>query len=686
MSIMWHHHCSSIYVIIILFLVLWSRPIVRADTELCLFHPYVTSIAVSLNQTVNSNKQNQTEMNIRLRLNYYGDVDIKNAVRTNTTLNLGGRVESFNGRSDIWFAADSNPLYRVERPIINDKKEYYNFSKADYLTTLDAHYKDLKLSTASKPASEVIKPCSRAFIYDTDYFVPSGRDTLVHVIYHKHERCYAKKTKTDLTNVARNSYNDYKPDKNKKYRFSNVIAATYYSPYVFEVLSSGLFAIHEYDETSKPKDDNPLGGYPLEKSVYILGSMPSSLQKSYQKHYIANSEFCQKEADKIPKFSKQFIDLELDGPPPRTLTKFNDKTYAVVPSNQALQDQHKYVLWEYDGSHKRYSRKKHRRVDIMVSGICTIEAWALLQIDETHSRSQMFIYCEDSFLTMYYSHKSIQLIDFDKELTATSNHSSYVSPDDITYWTTCKKIVSLYGFLYTMHEYDDDIIKTPSKWFKLDEKQFDFPIEAMHSEGDQFWFLMKQNTILMMQADSSDCKSNQLNLKKISYTKLANIFNPTTKLFLDEKRYFNGTGWDPEWPPSEEDSDGISLWLYVAVGVGLAAIAVIIVCYHNLSSGSGGDKPRTAKQKSKSPYHASTPVKTVRSKNITDIGPLFSDHQSKVKTIPSSNESKKSPDVKKSKKSLSPKSPGKSAPAKSPGKKSKPKGPKSAKSVKSLKK
>ena len=67
-----------------------------------------------------------------------------------------------------------------------------------------------------------------------------------------------------------------------------------------------------------------------------------------------------------------------------------------------------------------------------------------------------------------------------------------------------------------MHDYEQNFRSDASKWHLLDFSVFPQPPEAVHAEGDEFWFFSSLWNVDVMIADSSNC--NRLNLKRKNET------------------------------------------------------------------------------------------------------------------------------------------------------------------------
>lgn len=229
-----------------------------------------------------------------------------------------------------------------------------------------------------------------------------------------------------------------------------------------------------------------------------------------------------------------------------------------------------------------------------------------------------------------------------------ANHTSQdltLIPDDITHWPMCDKIVSLYGYVYTIHNMNENILEDRSFTHALSLKPV-FPIVAIHAEADDcFWFLSLQNQVIRAYA-SSALSCNELILGQPLETSLPQAFGmdvyvPNDKMFYDmaKREWYNlatkGTLKPPRpipmpapipvpgpvptpfpTPPPYPSTpaprpvpakSNFMTWIYVLCGIVLGVVVIIIIVMQILNS-TTQSRPNVVYSRSKDMNQVSAPV------------------------------------------------------------------------------
>lgn len=191
-------------------------------------------------------------------------------------------------------------------------------------------------------------------------------------------------------------------------------------------------------------------------------------------------------------------------------------------------------------------------------------------------------------------------------------------PNDITHWQKCRKIVSLYGYLYTLHDLEDDILSLRKVAQSLPSIT-DYPIVAMHADADsKFWFLSMNTELVQVYFDTNNCGTLQKDVNILPEFKtlaraLTNVEDEWDTLyykFSENIWYYirNDPKQPPPLPPPPDqpnqprppvpEKSNFMTWIYVLCGVVIGVIFIIIIVVQLLNS-SAPSRPNIVYSRSK---------------------------------------------------------------------------------------
>lgn len=232
---------------------------------------------------------------------------------------------------------------------------------------------------------------------------------------------------------------------------------------------------------------------------------------------------------------------------------------------------------------------------------------------------------------------------------------NYVLPKDITHWKRCKKIAAFYGYVYTLHNVDEDIFEKQTEALVLPDLT-DYPLVAVHAIEDQFWFL-SLNTELVLLYMNSPCHSLSYDRKRIiDSTSLANALSGSVHYMRDVSFYsikekgfritLNSRAPKSEYvtpspplitfstPPAVPEKSNFMTWIYVLCGVVLGVIIIIIIVVQILNS-SVPSRPNVVYSRSKDANHGPQSHASDRSQpQAPSAGPVALHPHPQVPTIP----------------------------------------------------
>lgn len=362
----------------------------------------------------------------------------------------------------------------------------------------------------------------------------------------------------------------------------NIISAFYRYPFLFEFTANGELLLYEFIKIQEPEASKPLGETNIEpKRFKLAGTFLSDSSPDM----LFESKYCLDSRVK-PLVPMVFNFTVYSEKPPKSFTLLNSKLYVGVSSEPVPMLPFTSILHQKKNTlsssltFKAANWQDNLRMEVLsiaqLEGFkppwCVASVWA----DEFAKKVGFYFGCLPNEFTL-----TDIFTGFDTSLVNSSSPVMIV-PDDITFWKTCKKIVSFYGSLYTMHNYNENILDTPSKWNKLPLEHFPYPIEAVHAEGDEFWFFVKLTSVLVFTVDSRNCSELVFTRKKmIHYTQLFGNTIAVVPQVVLEGRYWDGSKWNPDWNwlPDDswivikDESTSFRTWLYILI---FAAISVIV--------------------------------------------------------------------------------------------------------------
>lgn len=538
----------------------------RAE-EICPLSPHVTSMSVRL-------KRIQPGMRGELirffDLNFFIDYKLNVTVPDFQFL-LGQRAYS-----------DQTPILDESsslRELFTYRRDIYPFESGIQLShggkeesLLDI--KNRKDLSEPKVALELFRPCSKLLIFTADFSFKIEPDKVVKVLYHKATRC-RKIISTPNSTIG--EVTEYLNVLNLPLK-TNIIAAAYSERIIFELDHQQILYIRPL--LGEPTYDNPFGDLTdldlmIKYDLFMTPLMRAS---------IVYSGMCHFQLNELRNVAKDLLfSAELDGWfTLSTLTRLNRTAfigslsgnfsetrtalYSQGPNNSLGLFIAEPILWF---THPEAKMRNYLwAMSIVVDSQSNLRVVAVFDISGAPRRE-----------LIYFNTKLER--KFDVLLVPSEHPSTLVDmepPDDVAHWSSCKKVVSFYGFMYGLHNYTDDIFLTPTRWQQLDQTHFDYPIETVHAEGDEFWFTFKNGQVMMMIADSSNCSTLSLKFYQKVHIRQALGENPTN-LNLPGRYYSSKRKqWIPSMqfvPPMKTvASSSIPPFVYIICGV-LAGIIIL---------------------------------------------------------------------------------------------------------------
>lgn len=549
-------------------------------SPICLTAPFITSIFDIQVQAVNKSK-NEVIYNLKfiLESNYDSSrIVIVDKVILNNDLTINDKSDptiSFvnskksaeivysrwiyhNNVSKVW---GSELFYlHIEKKLEQIHRERYNFSANNLGNYCDLHINGNRALVSFR----------------------QNETHILHLRYFKSQRCTYVLSDTSYP-VNFNQVND-----NKGYpRETNIISAFIKIPFNFEFTSDGYLILSKSGPEAKSK-------------VFKLAGMPGNSKDSLFENKICGSD------KKIkPDFEKGSLKNHyMEGKPIQTFTMLNKNSYVGCNSVKIPPKSNKpCVIWQRkDSSSPFIASYDHQLIQTSneqnPKGYYSLEAISITRLEEKKLWQVQTILVDHTIkcqksnkCSIIHSIDEVNELDLPLKVDLGAENAKgldqKIYPDDITHWTKCKKVVSFYGFMYSLHEYNDNILTKPTIWHILPKEHFLFPIDAVHSNGDEFWFFIKLTTVMVFKVNSSDC--SKLNFIKKRILNIEQLFSNSSKSVMIEGRYYANGTWNPSWDwlPSGEwidigtdidtDADNSLLWLYVGIFVTVVALAIIIV-------------------------------------------------------------------------------------------------------------
>lgn len=587
---------SSFLLLSLLAFLALAEPL-EAQPEVCLFHPFITSI---LRTTYRETRQ--VPFTFELRLNYETDILISNFQSNKTTYTTG--------RGILLGKVPSNDVQSIYRRKLFDNGKIFDYKKQDYVKHLDTELARHRIDDHIKrSARDVASTCGAPYFYEADYLVYLNTTHSLHVIYHKAKRCYAVKTLSELE--KHDYHNGYREIHKHSQVHVNVIAASYNEPFLIEVTSGNWLVIKEFRVDSKPSAELPLGGELVRLNQYSLATWSLAPPLA-----VLGNERCRFAFSKVPLSNPHLAVMSrsnLEDPPHNSFTWFlglDSERIMLIPSNG------KWRTFRANGTHFRegfvtdfllqwFGGKRPPMIETSNIGI---EAIAIqTKSEDSPLQIEAFLYDHNKHLTFYLKFTNAAHLFTQPEII--EHMSGYRAPDDITFWWPCRRIVVFYGFMYGIYDEAANIATDQVKWQKLDGDRVKArAIEAVTTIGDEFYFLTGQTTVLVLHADYSDCSKLDLTFKRS--IRLIQMVDQAATVFLEEGRYFNGDQWIPPWgqprqvasttqptnktttatpptdttattttttsiPPEVGASDSL-IWIYVGASVAILVLALVL--------------------------------------------------------------------------------------------------------------
>lgn len=296
---------------------------------------------------------------------------------------------------------------------------------------------------------------------------------------------------------------------------------------------------------------------------------------------VLNSSHCLKATEKLLTLDKRdnFQDFQVDRPIVTVARSINaaEESFITVEGYKA-----EMFLYKLDHSElaetSRSTRKSWKKRGIF-GKLENILAMTIYSPEGKTSRCHI-LYKSNMFETIVgYINSNI---DADYNTDEAIMKANSPIPDDVVYWSTCKKIVSFYGFMYALHDHKRNILEDEAWWNILPQEHFEYPIEAVHADGNNFYFFLKVSTLYHVVVEPSNfCKE----LKVLSVSKnhhQSQLFKMNHIVhYHTGGRYYDGRSWIPSFTQNKNDpietlSKGTPLWAYI-VGGSIAVLILILL-------------------------------------------------------------------------------------------------------------
>lgn len=555
--------------------------ICSALNEVCLLGSYVTSAKSSSVRSSN----NLVTITLNLEFDYTKEISIQNLVisiaQERPIIVSPGAAYLINTRKpeiNIAYRREDLISWAASKPPIP-----LQFTYQDYR---DISKQYLEWKQFGSPLN-IAADCSPMFIYEADSYVPLADNTHLRVLYHNSIRC--------LENVRLSSNNLFDSvtgflQRNLLFH-SNIISATFTNNILFEFTMDGYVYI-SHTEPVRPPDGNLVLKFTRDSTIKTRLSTGPFITERPQKDLspIVFNEACETFASKgIYEAHKSGITR------PKPFRSFfadsssPDKYFgAISPEFQMEQ------YFEHFSIQRGNDPKPRFRLSELVNAPrgFTLEASANSVFGKGNIPNHWIMRKEGEEL-MYYNQLN------SSGILCTYEYRKLILPDDITLWTTCKKVVSLYGFWYTLHNYDQNIIQDQAPWNFLEG--FKWPIDAMHFDerSGEFWFFSRVFTLIRaVPKDKNNCNIIDLNI----------IDTAHVDLFFGHKCNGIPIGIEPgdTSQPCLEDSATIaavprtSFPLMLTLFIGLAVTIIVAIGLVFAFRRNGETKPRVIYSTSKS--------------------------------------------------------------------------------------
>lgn len=469
--------------------------------------------------------------------------------------------------------------------------------------------------------------------------------------YHSHEACVLSFLDDKMTKNWHELIPDYKDD-------SLVVAEGYTENYLFQFDAHDNLLITKYSNESELLRDK------------VLFNNANVNSEKYTTNFLnlTKNPSCQEMHKRLLKLSQKVRAVHDVIKPLKSLTGLDSATYYMLPSKLSVVGdeesikvihQPDYEVGAPDPEFGFNIRSKFPAYDYSLEAMSFCSFGYKKPID-----IRLIFTGKKKRKRLYLTYQSSN--DF-KKTTLISNHSSSLTliPDDITHWPMCDRIVALYGYAYTIHNLDENILEN-NKVAQVLPLKLGAPIVAIHADPDDlFWFVTMQTRVFRAYAISS-MSCTTLNFGPMKETSLAHAFGiqdyaMRDNLFYDRvsRTFYNMPTDDdtikpprqtpvpvpiplpprpltpapgpyppytphptnhPQPPPPTPVPAPIPLppksnfmtWIYILCGLVLGVVVIIIIVMQILNS-TTQSRPNVVYSRSKDMNQISTPVQQAKS-------------------------------------------------------------------------
>lgn len=576
---------------------------VSGQDEDCLVKPYISAFEDFRADLVSGKKGQETySFYLRFKVNYDYTAEISNLSYAEYRLfsTPATRVRILTREKDTQITYTSANYPDPKDPKLS---RHASFTKSDYFREAKRIYDRLGLEKRLGRLVEVAPLCSPAYIYNSDLIIPlkeKGVQLYSHLKSHGYISCYKDyRLPMERLIISHDGYNLFKHNR----RYNGIVATAYSNFKILHAFADGAIMAEALTEKlSAP------GAWRTPK--VSLTSGPGKRADKSNATTILSSPACYERLRKV-KFETRQSYIDFDSSRPfRTLTQAingsaNKDFFVAEAADESVfhryhtdnAGQRKRTVWKHRGVFVSNELSKDSHL-FLVSSMAIFENKGL-------NRVQAIFRSAENITHIFYVNSEIRP-DYSVKggdggmIAIKANRMA--EPDDITYWSSCERIVSFFGFMYSLHHFKANIFEEPAKWNILSEKLFDYPIEAVHADGDTFYFFTKSSTVYRMVANSrTSCTKLHFTNKTMMH--VSEFLGFKLKQFHTEGRYYNSAkkAWIPSWnsyrsdgtdqstssttikpglkpttKPAAAQPEQSSLWLYVGLGI-LALLLIVTV-------------------------------------------------------------------------------------------------------------
>lgn len=443
--------------------------------------------------------------------------------------------------------------------------EPFRLDKSTHDAFVNSKFKELNLANTTHKAKDLMSACKSLAISNRPQLSTGLNSTHIQKVqYSGFFRCEFLETEGKAIRDPKR-ITQLRPTIHR-----NIISSFYSPPFLFEFTASGELLLYKFEKGQEISELMPLGDPKVKPKIFKLAG---TFSLDSTKDMLFESEYCLKK--KPPGRNIAELGFEM---PYNSFTILKHNSYAVFLSNPVSEKFSSFFVYH---------------------GIRSISPVSFADEINFQSETTSFARFEESNPRWHHAavvvdKNATQVGYFDESKTGefegiflTQEHLVKLSPvmvvpNDITHWTSCKKIISFYGSLYTMHNYDENILDTASKWNILPLEHFPYPIEAVHAEGDEFWFFVKLSSVLVFTVDSRYCSELVFTRKKVIHN--SQLLGNISPYVILEGRYYDGSQWNPSWDWLPDNNSWINIgttssrtWIYILVFVAVSVIVSLLV-------------------------------------------------------------------------------------------------------------